>query len=382
MLKALVKLTVTLCLIISSGTALNAQDKTYKTENVILISLDGMRWQEVFQGIDRRFFDQAKYNKYHYTHDAFKKKFWHNDPKERRKIIFPFLWNVIAKQGQLYGNRHLNSKAKITNRYHFSYPGYNEMLAGFADPRIDSNDKKLNPNKTFLEWLDEKPEFKGKTAAFASWDVFPYIINRERSNVFVNAAFEDMPLLGGSKRIADLNQLQKDTPSPWDSVALDVFTHEFSMEYIKFKRPKALYIAYGETDDFAHDGLYDQYILAAKRTDDFIRRLWNWVQNDPGYKDKTTLLITTDHGRGFSDLESWKHHGLFEKNGKKAYTIGDEEIWMAVIGPDTPADGEMSNVAEIKQSQVAATLMKFLGLNYAAGQENLRAGTPIETMFK
>jgi len=73
MLKALVKLTVTLCLIISSGTALNAQDKTYKTENVILISLDGMRWQEVFQGIDRRFFDQAKYNKYHYTHDAFKK---------------------------------------------------------------------------------------------------------------------------------------------------------------------------------------------------------------------------------------------------------------------------------------------------------------------
>lgn len=352
-----------------------------KTENVILISLDGMRWQEVFQGIDKRFFDQEKYTRYQGTHDDFKKEFWHDDPIERRKKLFPFLWNVIGKEGQLYGNRDLGSDANLTNGLHFSYPGYNEILTGFADARITSNDKILNPNKTFLEWLDEKAPYKGKTAAFASWDVFPYIINQQRSNVFLNSDFDDMEEL--NPRIKDLNQLMRDTPSPWDAVRLDVFSHEFATEYMKEKHPRALYISYGETDDFAHDGYYDQYILAGHRTDDFIRRIWEQVQSDPHYKDKTTLLITTDHGRGYDTLESWKSHGLFEHTpGNMGFIDGDHEIWMAVIGPDTPADGEMKNTPTVKQSSIAATLMKLIGLDYEGTHPTLKAGKPIDAMIE
>ncbi|HPF48022.1 MAG TPA: alkaline phosphatase family protein, partial [Emcibacteraceae bacterium] len=322
---------------IFSGTIAQAAGKT---ENVILISLDGMRWQEVFKGFDKRFLDQEKYAKYHYTYADFKNKFWDNNPEAAREKLFPFLWTTVATQGQLYGNRDKGSNANITNSYHFSYPGYNEILTGFADPRINSNDKILNPNKTFLEWLDEKPEYKGKTAAFASWDVFPYIINQQRSHVFLNAGFDDMMELNA--RVKDLNKLQKDTPSPWDSVGLDVFTFNFATEYMKAKHPKALYISFGETDDFAHDGYYDQYMLAAHRADDFIRRIWEFVQNDPAYKDKTTLLVTTDHGRGDDSLESWKSHGAEkDASGNISYYSGDDQIWMAVIGPDTPADGEM-----------------------------------------
>lgn len=359
-----------------------AKQGPLKTENVILITLDGMRWQEVFQGVDQRFLDQEDYNKYQDTHEEFKKEFWRETAQERREILFPFLWNVIAKEGQIYGNRYKGSNANITNQYHYSYPGYSEILTGFADPRITNNDKVLNPNQTFLEWLDEIANFKGRTAAFASWDVFPFIINRERSNVFVNAAFEDMKGLDNETRIDDLNQLQKDTPSPWDRVGLDVFTHNFALEYMKEKKPNALFISYGETDDFAHDGKYDQYILAAKRTDDFIRRIWQYIQTDPHYKNKTTLLITTDHGRGFDTLENWKHHGSAETADGKASFIQADQIWAAVIGPDTPATGEMTDVSDIKQSQVASTLMKFLGLDYQGTHPTLKAGKPIETMFK
>ncbi|MDG1995112.1 MAG: alkaline phosphatase family protein [Emcibacteraceae bacterium] len=352
-----------------------------KTENVILISLDGVRWQEVFDGIDKRFFDQEKYIKYHNTHENFKETNWHDDPIERRKILFPFLWNTVGKQGQIYGNRALGSNADITNQYYFSYPGYNEILTGIADPRINSNDMVLNPNKTFLEWLDEKAPYAGKTAAFASWYVFPYIINQERSNVFLNSDFNDMVEL--NDRIKDLNQIQRDTPSPWDSVRLDVFTHEFALEYMKEKKPRALYISYGETDDFAHDGYYDLYINAAKRTDDFIRRIWEQVQSDPHYKDKTTLLITTDHGRGYDTLENWKDHGNNISSIKEvANSRSDQEIWMAVIGPDTPATGEMKNTPPVKQNQIAVTLMKFLGLEYESSHPTLKAGESIDTMFK
>jgi len=352
-----------------------------KTENVILISLDGVRWQEVFDGVDKRFFDQEEYNKYHDHHDKFKKEFWNDDPKLRREILFPFLWNTISKKGQIYGNRNLGSNADVTNQFYFSYPGYNEILTGIADPRISSNDMMLNPNKTFLEWLEEKSPFAGKTAAFASWDVFPYIINQERSNVFLNSDFNDMVEL--NDRIKDLNQLQRDTPSPWDRVRLDVFTHEFALEYMKEKKPRALYISYGETDDFAHDGFYDLYAISAKRIDDFIRRIWEQVQSDPHYKDKTTLLITTDHGRGYATLENWKSHGNNIPSIKEVgNSRSDQEIWMAVIGPDTPATGEMKNTPPVKQNQIAATLMKFLGLEYQSSHPTIKAGEAIDTMFK
>jgi len=68
----------------------------------------------------------------------------------------------------------------------FSYPGYNEILSGFPDPRIDSNDRKPNPNVTVLEWLNGRPGFSGKVAAFASWELLPWIVNTERSHIPAN----------------------------------------------------------------------------------------------------------------------------------------------------------------------------------------------------
>lgn len=106
------------------------------------------------------------------------------------------------------------------------------------------------------------------------------------------------------------------------------------------------------------------------------------MQNDPIYKDKTTLLITTDHGRSSDSLENWKNHGREEdENGNVSYYDGDHEIWMAVIGPDTPANGEMKNIAVVKQSQIAATMMKFLGLDYQSTTEGLIAGKVIDGMI-
>jgi len=387
MKKSFLRIFVLLLLQAVLASSVTAKEKCCNTENVILITLDGVRWQEVFQGIDKGFLDQKDYLAYKKTHPEFKKRFWREKAEDRRKILFPFLWNIVAKQGQIFGNRDKGSRADITNKLHFSYPGYHEILTGFADPRIKSNDKIANPNWTFLEWLDHQKDFKGQTAAFGSWDVFPYIVNEERSHILTNAGFETMKNMDHNLRIKQLNEMQKDIPSPWDTVRLDAFTFNYAFEYMKEKRPKALYISLGETDDFAHDGHYDQYILAARRADEFIGRIWNWVQNDPHYRNKTTLLISTDHGRGHLDLEQWKHHGRFEytdKDGSKkiADIKGDESIWMAVLGPDTPAGGEMKNVADVKQAQIAATLVKFLGLEYRASHKTIKAGAPIDMMFK
>lgn len=336
-----------------------------KTENVFLISIDGLRWQEMFNGADSSLLNDIAFTKAK-TKKELESEFWNNSSATRRKQLLPFFWNTVAKKGQIYGNRDKQNLMNTTNKHWFSYPGYSEILCGFADDkRINSNDKINNPNTTVLEWVNQQKGFEGKVAAFGSWDVFPYIINEKRAGILVNAGFESAKGNDLNEKEKFLNQLQKEIPSPWHSVRLDAFTQNYAIEYVKKKHPRFLYIAYGETDDFAHDGKYDEYLKAAHRTDKFIQQLWNIVQEDPQYAGKTTFIITTDHGRGTTPKESWKSHGNNLKYMGAIYKIkGSDQIWMAVLGPDTPAKGEMISKTQLYQNQIAKTAAQFLGLNY------------------
>lgn len=322
-----------------------------KTENVILITLDGFRWQELFGGAEKRLISK----KFVSDSAAVMKKFWVEDPLQRRKLLMPFMWSVVAKEGQLHGNRLIGSKVNVTNKQWFSYPGYNELLCGFADDaRITSNDKFDNPNTNILEFINAKPAFSKKVAAYGSWDNFPFIINSKRNGIPVNAGIVDATKPNEKEKL--LNELMHQVPNPLGEVRLDAFTFHYAMEFMKRERPRVLYIAFDETDDFAHGGKYDLYLEAAKYTDDFIRQLWEWCQQEAQYKDKTTLIITCDHGRGDVNLEDWRHHGIKIPHA--------DEIWVAGIGPDSPALGEMRNSGQLFQNQVASTIGALLGLEY------------------
>ncbi len=338
------------------------KSKEDNSQKVILITIDGLRWQELFSGADSLLVANTDYVKDTVT---LKKKFWKTNFKQRRKSLMPFFWNTIANDGVIYGNRKLGNKVNITNKHGFSYPGYSEILCGFADDkRVNSNDKNPNPNVTVLEYLNNTNKLKGEIAAFGSWDVFPYIINEKRSGIPVNAGFEpvtDNP--NATEKI--LNKCQSETHSPWHNVRLDVYTQNFALEHLKKKHPKLLYVAYGETDDFGHDGRYDFYLEAANRTDNFIKELWNFTQQDPFYKGKTTFIITTDHGRGTQPLEEWKSHGYGLKYHGKEYNIkGSEETWIALLGNQIKAKGEDNSKNQLFNTQIATTVANLLGEEY------------------
>lgn len=323
-----------------------------KTENVVLITFDGMRWQEVFKGADSGLFRQQQHLK-----DAnLKQRYWRQDAQERRKALLPFFWNTIASEGQLYGNRTLGCNVNVTNNQWFSYPGYNEILTGHADnDRIHSNDKIYNPNINVLEYINEQTAFKNKVAAFTSWDVFPYIINDKRSGVMVSGGQMKATGPNLTEREKVLNELMMNIPNPLGDIRLDAFTFYLGLEYMKKNKPRVIYFAFDETDDFAHAGEYAAYLNSANYTDHFIAELWNYLQSDPAYKNKTTMILTVDHGRG-TNAEDWKHHG--QKIAEA------DQIWMAVIGPDTPATGEVKGACQYYQNQVAKTMAAFLGLDY------------------
>lgn len=336
-----------------------------KTENIILITFDGLRWQEVFGGADSSFMRQQKY----LNDNKLKEKFWHNDVGERRKMLMPFFWNTIAANGQLYGNRPADSKVNVTNNQWFSYPGYNEILTGKADnERINSNDKIYNPNTNVLEFINSQSAYKGKVAAFSSWDVFPYIINDKRSGIYVSTGAKPVNDKNLSEREKMMNDMIENLPNPLGDVRLDAFTFYYGMEYMKKYKPKVVYFAFDETDDFAHAGEYGAYLNAARYTDRFISQLWAYLQSETVYKNKTTILLTCDHGRG-KNADDWKSHGIKIPEA--------DQIWFAVIGPDTEPLGEIKG--QYYQNQVAKTLATFLGFDYKG--EN-KTGDVVSSMIK
>lgn len=337
--------------------------------NVFIITLDGVRWQEVFTGIDSNLLENKKYTE---NKDHLVKLFEGKTPEEKREKLMPFFWNTITSKGQLYGNRNIGSKVDVANKMVFSYPGYNEILTGFADDNnIDSNAKKYNKNVTILEKVNNLPDYKGKVAAFASWDVFPYIINDKRSGIPVNAGYMDAKDNLNDREIF-LNEIQRQAPIIWETVRLDVFTHHFAKEYIKKNQPKLVYIAYGETDDFAHGGSFDDYIKSLKNTDALIENLWNYVQGNTFYKDNTYFIITTDHGRGVGaeDNSSWTGHGKDVK--------GATETWLAVLGPNIKTKGEIKGDSQIHNNQVAATVLELLKIPVS----NSKMGKPVSTILE
>lgn len=328
----------------------NIFSQTENDQNVILITLDGLRWQELFTGADPKLIADKKY-----VDDtiSLKKDFWRASGQERRSALLPFIWNEAISVGEIHGNRNLASRVNLTNTQLFSYPGYNEILTGKADDiHITSNDKIYNPNRSVLEEINAYKKFKGKVAAFGSWDVFPYILNDIRSGIPVNAGFEAAEGAGLSDREIFLNKLQKEVPSPWASVRLDAFTHNYALEYMKRKHPRLIYIAYGETDDFAHDGKYDAYLKAARTTDAMIKELWEYVEQDAFYKGKTTFIITTDHGRGTQPLDTWRSHG--------ADIVGADEVWLIVLGARAKQLGEFSSEEQLYATQIEALIKSIL----------------------
>ena len=357
--KWIVRLAAGLLPLLFAVTALAA-----KTQNVVLIVSDGLRWQEVFTGAEEDLLNDKAGGSWVSDEDL-RKRYWRATPAERRAALLPFIWGTVAKQGQLFGNRNLGSDAHVTNGRAFSYPGYNEMATGFPNDAIDRNDFGPNPTPTVFEWLNKSDEFKGRVAVYGTWSVFDNIFNKARSGLVMQTGWAAPKKDHESPRDALLRRLYEST-TPFDEEDVyDSFIQVPLLDYVKSAKPRVLFVGYGETDNWAHMGRYDLVLDSAHRMDGFVKELWDTMQTIPEYRGTTTFIITCDHGRG-SGLTEWKEHGAEQK--------GSENVWIAVIGPDTKALGERSS-GVVTQSQIAATVAAFVGKDYHAAVP--RAATPI-----
>ncbi len=340
-----------------------------RTRNVVLIVSDGLRWQEVFTGADPELLNEKNGGIWD-KEEELRREFWRADPAERRKALFPFLWGTVATHGEIFGNQMKGSIAHVTNGFAFSYPGYSEMLTGHPDARINSNEFGPNPNLTVYEWLNGLPDLHGHVAVYATWGAFRDIFNVQRSKLPLQVGW-DLPYRGTTNpREELLNALYRSTTRLEDDDVYNAFLQVPLLDSLRTQERRLLFVGYGETDNWGHAGRYDLVLHSAHLFDHFIEELWNTMQALPAYRDRTTFIITTDHGRGSGPVE-WKEHGVEQK--------GSENIWIAVLGPDTPPLGERTHTAPVTQSQIAATVAALLGKNYR--QAVPEAAAPIAEVF-
>lgn len=335
------------------------------SQNVVLVMTDGLRWQELFRGADESLMTPDHYYDGRNVNEL-KRQFLAPSPEERRKLLMPFVWETLVARGQMFGDRDLGSDASVTNGFNFSYPGYSETLTGHGDPRISSNDNVPNPNITVLEWLNKQPGLEHQSAAFGAWATINGIVNKERCGFPVNAGYDPFELTPMTSELTLVNGWKADSPRIWDDEPFDAPEFDTAMEYVKAQHPRVLFLSLGETDDWAHGGNYGEYLLSAHRVDQYLERLWTALQSMPQYRNKTTLIFTTDHGRG-GDGDGWKSHGQKLPDSK--------HIFIGLLGSGIAPTGLQAHVAPVTQSQIAATVAGLLGKNWNAAEP--KAGKPL-----
>lgn len=317
-----------------SATQAHAQAPAH---NVVLVSIDGYRWQELFRGADPDLVEDERYRTRYV------------DVPNRAAALTPFLLS-FAQTGALIGNRDEGSCARVTNEFWFSYPGYAEMLAGRPNPRVRYNASVPNDDVTVLERLARRPEFAGQVRVFAEWDVVPAILNVERSGI---------PVLNPPAPEAD-----------HDPQVIEAARAVFA------DLPRVTWIALGDTDNRAHEGEYDLYLRAATEADDFLRALWQAIESNPRTAGRTTLIVTSDHGRGAAANDRWRGHGSGRWRGIIVPGLRHEDsdaIFIAARGPGIVATSAYTadNCASV--SQIAPTLLRSIGLLSEESQPDMAA---------
>jgi len=332
------------CFITQHVTAQNSSE-----QNIIVITTDGFRWQELFTGADPAILNQPQFVA---DTGLCKQLFGGQSPVERRQKLLPFFWSVIAKEGIIAGNRLYKNEVNVANAYKISYPGYQELLTGFIPGRLNPNWMVNSKRATILEKLNQNESYAGKVAAFASWSVIPYIMRAKRTNFPINAGFDLIE--SNANPMADLLNQVFDSVPMTGHTRNDLITYLAAKSYLQKNHPKVLFLGFGETDEFAHQGKYDQYLCKARQFDGLLMDLWYFIQSDPFYKNNTTLFITTDHGRGCNS-QNWKSHGFWVK--------GSGEIWSAMIGTGIAPMGELLTPTKTYLYQIAMQIADVTGLS-------------------
>ena len=144
----------------------------------------------------------------------------------------------------------------------------------------------------------------------------------------------------------------------------DSITLQVALNTLSVNQPKLLLVAFKDPDYFAHQSDSAAYINGIRKTDQYVGIIWNYLQNSAVYKDKTTLIVTNDHGRHLNGIaEGYSGHG--------DDCPGCRHIEFFALSPDFKSNTQLS--IGYDQLDISATIAELLHFPFYTGKGKLMA---------
>jgi hypothetical protein len=320
--------------------------------SVILITLDGVRWQEIFHGVDARLARQHGLALSEVRSAA---------------SLTPNLHRLAAHHGAMLGAGARNGAqvvVRASGPNFVSLPGYMELLTGKRSNACTSNDCEAVTTPTLLDELAAQTD--GHSLVLSSWPVVGRASSLHHRGVlgsFGRSEGEQRAELAKRPGVAeafdagvrDRSHLGDDGYRP------DVHTANAALAYWRSEVPRLSFISLGDTDEYAHADDYRAYLAALQRADAFVGRAMELVLQRVAAGRPTTLLVTTDHGRA----DSFTNHGARYPESAR--------IWLAAMGSGIGARGNVVLTRSRHLADIAPTLRLLLGLSPQRGPDQGRA---------
>ena len=284
--------------------------------SVVLITVDGTRWQEVFGGADPELARRAGLGEARVTAEE----------------LMPSCRRLFFAEGTVLGAPGAGPGFHASGPNFVSLPGYTELMTG-APSACQSND--CDPIRV-PTLFDAAAALRGPRAVFASWGTVADAVAREE--VAEVHAGQDFP--GPLPPYPGLGTYQPDHA-----------TAEQALAYLRTERPRLLWLALGDTDEYAHRGDYRRYVEALRYADSVVGRVVDTLAELGTYGRNTTVVVTADHGRD----ADWTDHGGPDSSA----------LWLMARGPRVRAAGAVPTAERRHLRDVAPTLRVVLGLPQA-----------------
>lgn len=240
--------------------------------NVVLITVDGVRWQELVDGSDPLL-------------------------TKTPEPLFPLFWSTLAPRGRFYGNRREGSSMTVTTAANASLPGYTAIYAE-RDQGCMTNGCRRITVPTFIDRLHDELEVPpSKIEVFASWS---------KMRLAVTGRDDVATLRCG---VAELNEDHAKDPHVEVDGAFDFdrFAASDALAALDRDQPRFLHLALLDSDRYGHQRRYQKYVEVLKAYDRTLAEVVEHLEHAGEYGRNTALIVTTDHGRGLWD--QWADHG-------------------------------------------------------------------------
>lgn len=306
---------------------------------VVVLTIDGVRWQEVIRGVDTRLSGSAA-----------------RDLRDfgSASALMPNLHAIARSRGMLLGGDEHPMFASSPSTV--SLPGYNEIFLG-KTPACANNDCPPVMEDTLVDQLWAKNPH-ADLAIFSSWSVLARAVARQPQNVTISAGqnYTTSPerLCARPELCSRYRAGAQGSAAPGSGdYRPDRATSALALEYIRWHQPQFLFVGLGDTDEYAHQGNYAGYLRALQAADATLGVLYSWLLEKERRGARTLLICTADHGRAYG----FKEHGGAPEAAR---------VWALVAGAHlfhlAKPIGSQARLADI-----APTVRDFLGLGVLPG---------------